>query len=71
MNLDDFYLVTGDTPGSRKPVAPGRSDHRNSRSQTATAKRSTYLKIHDRDSYESTTLPPRDGSHDLTIQLFY
>ena len=52
MKLDDFYLVPGDTPDRENQLRPGDLITEIRVPKLAWAKRSTYLKIRDRDSYE-------------------
>jgi len=52
LKLDDFYLVPGDTPDRENQLRPGELITEVHVPRLAWARRSTYLKIRDRDSYE-------------------
>ena len=52
IKLDDFYLVPGDTPDRENQLRPGDLITEIRVPKLPWAKRSTYLKIRDRDSYE-------------------
>ena len=52
MKLDDFYLVPGDTPDRENQLRPGELITEICVPKLPWAKRSAYLKIRDRDSYE-------------------
>ena len=52
MNLDDFYLVPGETPDHENQLRPGELITAVRVPRLLWAKRSTYLKIRDRESYE-------------------
>ena len=52
MKLDDFYLVPGDTPDRENQLRPGDLITEICVPKLPWAKRSAYLKIRDRDSYE-------------------
>ena len=52
MKLDDFYLVPRDTPDHENQLRPGDLITEIRVPMLPWAKRSTYLKIRDRDSYE-------------------
>jgi xanthine dehydrogenase YagS FAD-binding subunit len=52
MKLDDFYLVPGDTPDRENQLRPGDLITEIRVPKLPWAKRSAYLKIRDRDSYE-------------------
>ncbi|MCQ8780579.1 FAD binding domain-containing protein [Mangrovibrevibacter kandeliae] len=49
---DDFFLLPGDTPDVEHPIQPGEVITAISIPGSAAAKRSTYLKVRDRQSYE-------------------
>ena len=52
LKLDDFYLVPGDTPDRENQLRPGELITEVRVPRLPWARRSTYLKIRDRDSYE-------------------
>ena len=52
IKLDDFYLVPGDTPDHENQLRPGELITEVRVPRLPWARRSTYLKIRDRDSYE-------------------
>lgn len=52
MKLDDFYLLPGDTPDRENQLRPGEIISEIRVPRLPWARRSTYLKIRDRDSYE-------------------
>jgi xanthine dehydrogenase YagS FAD-binding subunit len=52
MKLDDFYLAPGDTPDRENQLRPGDLITEIRVPKLPWAKRSAYLKIRDRDSYE-------------------
>jgi xanthine dehydrogenase YagS FAD-binding subunit len=52
IKLDDFYLVPGDTPNHENQLRPGELITEVRVPRLPWARRSTYLKIRDRDSYE-------------------
>jgi xanthine dehydrogenase YagS FAD-binding subunit len=52
IKLDDFYLMPGDTPDRENQLRPGDLITEIRVPKLPWAKRSTYLKIRDRDSYE-------------------
>jgi xanthine dehydrogenase YagS FAD-binding subunit len=52
MKLDDFYLVPGETPDHENQLRPGDLITEVRVPRLPWARRSTYLKIRDRDSYE-------------------
>jgi xanthine dehydrogenase YagS FAD-binding subunit len=52
VRLDDFYLLPGDTPDHENQLRPGDLITEIRVPKLPWAKRSTYLKIRDRDSYE-------------------
>src|SRR5215475_698688 len=50
--IDDFFLLPGDTPEREHAIAPGEVITAISIPASAAARRSTYLKVRDRQSYE-------------------
>ena len=52
LKLDDFYLVPGDNPDRENQLRPGELITELRVPRLPWARRSTYLKIRDRDSYE-------------------
>lgn len=50
--VDDFFLLPGDTPDREHAIAPGELITAISIPASAAARRSTYLKVRDRQSYE-------------------
>lgn len=52
MKLDDFYLLPGDTPDRENQLQPGELITEVRVPSLPWARRSTYLKIRDRASYE-------------------
>ena len=52
IKLDDFYLVPGDTPDHENQLRPGELITEVRVPRLPWARRSTYLKIRDRESYE-------------------
>jgi xanthine dehydrogenase YagS FAD-binding subunit len=52
LKLDDFYLVPGDTPDRENQLRPGELITEVRVPRLPWARRSIYLKIRDRDSYE-------------------
>jgi xanthine dehydrogenase YagS FAD-binding subunit len=52
LKLDDFYLVPGDTPDRENQLRPGELITEVRVPRLPWARRSTYVKIRDRDSYE-------------------
>jgi xanthine dehydrogenase YagS FAD-binding subunit len=52
IKLDDFYVVPGDTPDHENQLRPGELITEVRVPRLPWARRSTYLKVRDRDSYE-------------------
>ncbi|MEO5759335.1 MAG: xanthine dehydrogenase family protein subunit M, partial [Mesorhizobium sp.] len=52
LTVDDFFLPPGDTPEREHPIAPGEMITAISIPASPAARRSTYLKVRDRQSYE-------------------
>ncbi len=50
--IDDFFLLPGDTPHLEHPLAPGELVTAVEMPASAAARRSHYLKVRDRESYE-------------------
>jgi xanthine dehydrogenase YagS FAD-binding subunit len=50
--VDDFFLLPGETPDREHPLAPGEVITAISIPASEAARRSTYLKVRDRQSYE-------------------
>lgn len=50
--VDDFFLLPGDTPDREHAIAPGEMITAVAIPASAAARRSTYLKVRDRQSYE-------------------
>lgn len=50
--IDDFFLLPGDTPDREHPLDPGELITAVTIPGSAAARRSTYLKVRDRQSYE-------------------